>query len=319
MNRYILFLLSLKWGVVGLQVRYGSAPDAYPTEIDNKQEVSMKKAGLSSLHLVTLLMAVSLIIAILGPIGCSGAGDSSGGPGGKFNWVTSKGTVDGFVYDVQATKAPDARSIPEGYGPVAGILVTSESTTATATTDASGYFRLGDVRLDASANINFYKNGSRVLTVPVNSISPGVTYRVTTDGTDVVCLTSPTSASPSPSPSVSPSVSPSPTLSPTSGVAKIVFDSQPGDTTVGASIAPAVLVRLLDAKGNLVTTATDLVTISLQNNPSGATLSGTLAVKAVGGVATFNDLKLNKAGSGYTLRASLASGLSVTSNAFNVQ
>src|SRR5439155_6809374 len=50
----------------------------------------------------------------------------------------------------------------------------------------------------------------------------------------------------------------------------------------------------------------------------GSTLSGTTPVAAVGGVATFTDLSLNKTGTGYTLTAS-ASGFSpVTSSAFDI-
>ena len=45
------------------------------------------------------------------------------------------------------------------------------------------------------------------------------------------------------------------------------------------------------------------VTIALANNPGGSTLGGTLTVPAVNGVATFSGLTLNKAGTGYTLKA----------------
>src|SRR5256885_11253428 len=40
------------------------------------------------------------------------------------------------------------------------------------------------------------------------------------------------------------------------------------------------------------------------SNPGGATLSGTLLVAAVGGVASFGDLSLNRTAPGYTLTAS---------------
>src|SRR3989475_6197928 len=43
------------------------------------------------------------------------------------------------------------------------------------------------------------------------------------------------------------------------------------------------------------------ITVALGSNPGGATLSGTLLVAAVGGVASFGDLSLNRTAPGYTL------------------
>jgi streptogramin lyase len=45
------------------------------------------------------------------------------------------------------------------------------------------------------------------------------------------------------------------------------------------------------------------VTVSLAANPGGSTLSGTLTMSAVSGVATFSGLSLNKPANGYTLKA----------------
>src|SRR5256884_5097830 len=45
-------------------------------------------------------------------------------------------------------------------------------------------------------------------------------------------------------------------------------------------------------------------TTLFRSNPGGATLSGTLLVAAVGGVASFGDLSLNRTAPGYTLTAS---------------
>src|SRR5438876_12363193 len=49
---------------------------------------------------------------------------------------------------------------------------------------------------------------------------------------------------------------------------------------------------------------TGAVGVALGSNPGGATLSGTTPVGAVGGIATYLDLSVNKAGTGYTLTAS---------------
>lgn len=81
---------------------------------------------------------------------------------------------------------------------------------------------------------------------------------------------------------------------------------------------PPFTVEIRDVNGNVVTTATDTVTIALASNPGPATLSGTLSVAAVNGVATFNNVTLSKSGSGYTLTATTPTGLiPATSPAFN--
>ena len=105
----------------------------------------------------------------------------------------------------------------------------------------------------------------------------------------------------------------------TSSVAtKLAFTVQPGTAAAGAAIAPAVQVAIQDASGNTVTRTTTSVTVALGTNPSGASLSGTVMVAAVNGVATFSTLSVNDVGTGYTLTAS-ASGLSgATSASFNV-
>ena len=84
---------------------------------------------------------------------------------------------------------------------------------------------------------------------------------------------------------------------------KLVFSTQPSNTTAGASITPAVQVSVEDANNNVVTTNTSNVTIALGTNPGSGTLGGTLTAAAVNGVATFSNLSINKAGTGYTLTA----------------
>src|SRR5439155_346321 len=74
-------------------------------------------------------------------------------------------------------------------------------------------------------------------------------------------------------------------------------------------VPPAVQGAVQDACGNTVTTATDAVTVALGANPGAATLSGTLTVAAIQGIATFSNLRIDRPGSGYTLAAS-AGGLS---------
>jgi hypothetical protein len=100
--------------------------------------------------------------------------------------------------------------------------------------------------------------------------------------------------------------------------AKLAFTVQPGSVATGSSIAPAVTVSIEDANGNVVTTATNSVTIAIGTNPSAGTLAGTATVTAVNGVATFSGLSINNSGSGYTLTVSATGLTSATSTAFNV-
>ena len=100
--------------------------------------------------------------------------------------------------------------------------------------------------------------------------------------------------------------------------AKVVFTAQPTNTTAGAAVSPAVQVTVEDSQNNVVTTATNQITIAIGTNPSSGTLSGTAQVNAVAGVATFSNLSINSAGTGYTLAASATALTGATSNAFNV-
>ena len=99
---------------------------------------------------------------------------------------------------------------------------------------------------------------------------------------------------------------------------QLAFAVQPGNTTAGVSISPAATVKVFDRFGNLVTTDSSNVTIAISTNPGGGTLSGTLTMAASGGVATFNNLSIDKVGTGYTLTASDGSLSTTTSNAFNI-
>src|SRR5688500_588070 len=95
------------------------------------------------------------------------------------------------------------------------------------------------------------------------------------------------------------------------------FNDQPQNTEAGQTM-PEVTVDAIFLGGIRDVSFEGEVTIALGNNPGGGTLSGTLTVFANNGRAHFQDLSIDRAGSGYTLVAS-ASGLpSVTSDAFAI-
>ncbi|HEY6061681.1 MAG TPA: Ig-like domain-containing protein, partial [Gemmatimonadales bacterium] len=100
---------------------------------------------------------------------------------------------------------------------------------------------------------------------------------------------------------------------------KLGFFVQPSNAAGGATISPSVQVEIQDAGGNRVTTATNSVTLAIGTNPkSGSHLSGTLTRAAVAGVATFNNLSIDSAATGYTLSASSSGLTGATSSTFNI-
>src|SRR5262249_58514377 len=82
----------------------------------------------------------------------------------------------------------------------------------------------------------------------------------------------------------------------------LLFQQQPTDTPAGQTITSAVTVAVVDQFGNVVTSDnSDMVTLTIASNPSGGTLSGTLTVTVTGGIPTFRDLSIDRAGDGDTL------------------
>jgi hypothetical protein len=102
--------------------------------------------------------------------------------------------------------------------------------------------------------------------------------------------------------------------------AKLAFRLQPSAAVAGVAISPAVQVVVQDALGNTVTSGTTSVTLAFTSGTgtSGAVLGGTPTRAAVAGVASFADLTVDKAGTGYTLTATATSLTSATSAAFNI-
>jgi hypothetical protein len=99
----------------------------------------------------------------------------------------------------------------------------------------------------------------------------------------------------------------------------LLFLQQPSDSTAGQAISPPVKVEILDQFNNVLSNDySDMVTVAIGNNPGGGTLSGTLSVTVVGGVATFADLSIDMPGSGYTLAANGAGLPALTSAGFTI-
>jgi uncharacterized protein (TIGR03382 family) len=88
----------------------------------------------------------------------------------------------------------------------------------------------------------------------------------------------------------------------------MAFVTIPTTATAGVVITPAVVVHVLDSQGNTDLGFTGNITLAISNNPGGATLAGTVSVLVTAGVATYDNISLDKVGTGYTL-AAMASGV----------
>ncbi len=85
----------------------------------------------------------------------------------------------------------------------------------------------------------------------------------------------------------------------------LAFTTQPINTSAGVALVPVVTIE--DAFNNPVTGDDRNITLTIQNNPGGAALNGTVVLATVNGVATWTgaqNLDITVAASGYTLRAS---------------
>jgi hypothetical protein len=98
----------------------------------------------------------------------------------------------------------------------------------------------------------------------------------------------------------------------------LVFVKQPSNVRVNRPISPAVVVAVIDQWGNHCDDSTAEVALHLGSNPTGASLSGTITVAAVGGHATFVDVRLTKLGRNYTLTAHSSGLFGANSKSFNV-
>jgi hypothetical protein len=100
--------------------------------------------------------------------------------------------------------------------------------------------------------------------------------------------------------------------------AGLAFAASPGTTRAGQPLG-LVKVAIVDSTGTPVAGAdTILVTIAIKNNPGRGTLAGTDTAHARNGVATFSDLRIDQAGTAYTLTASGGSLPPGTSAPFDV-
>ena len=95
-----------------------------------------------------------------------------------------------------------------------------------------------------------------------------------------------------------------------------VTGQPPGSLIAGTSFS--VVVSAETSLGALMTGFNGSVTIALLSDPTDGVLLGTLTVQASGGVATFSNLELDHAASGYTIKATGTGLAATTTNSFDI-
>jgi fibronectin-binding autotransporter adhesin len=102
------------------------------------------------------------------------------------------------------------------------------------------------------------------------------------------------------------------------GPFRVAFVVGPTGADAGVPVTPAIEVAVQDGGGGTVSGATNTVTLSFGPGAGSAELLGTLTVDAVDGVATFSDIAIDRAATGYTLVATATGLVSDTSAAFAI-
>ena len=102
------------------------------------------------------------------------------------------------------------------------------------------------------------------------------------------------------------------------GADTLAFVVEPSNATARNIITPPIQVIVRDSLGNVDPSFTAAITITIGVNPVGGNLSGTTSVAPVNGVAQFGDLRIDKAGTGYALRATASGTTGASSTSFNI-
>jgi hypothetical protein len=105
------------------------------------------------------------------------------------------------------------------------------------------------------------------------------------------------------------------TSTPSHAPTKLAFLQQPSNASTQTAISPSISVALEDASGNVVSSATNPIQLSLSG---GAGLGGTLSVTPEDGIAIFSNLTVGAAGAAYTLSATSQGLISATSISFTI-
>ena len=240
-------------------------------------------------------------------------------PGTGYTLTATSGTLTqatSSAFNITPTPPPPATHLAFGVQPgttQVGVAITPAVTVAAL--DASGDTVRSFTGAVAIAIDNNPAGGTLSGNAPVNAVNGVATFaNLTIDKVGTGYTLKATSGTLTPATSNAFNI----TAAPPPPATHLAFGVQPSGAQVGATITPAVTVAALDASGNTVTSFTGAVSIAIDNNPVGGTLTGNAPVNAVNGVATFANLTIDKVGTGYTLKATSGTLTQATSNAFNI-
>jgi hypothetical protein len=219
--------------------------------------------------------------------------------------------------------APGSNAFSITLGPATQLLFTTQPSSA-ATAGIAFTQQPGVGIEDAGGNVVTTDSATSVslsLTTPNGAVLSGTNAQTAASGVATfnglsVNKTGSYTMTATSTPGLTPAVSTIVMIQP-GAATKLVFTTQPGTALSTAVITPAVRVAVEDSLNNVVTGDSSGVTVSLASNVTGGALSGTLSQAAGAGIATFNDLAIDKVGS-YTLGASDGALTSATSTSFSI-
>jgi hypothetical protein len=107
------------------------------------------------------------------------------------------------------------------------------------------------------------------------------------------------------------------TVNPAAATQAVILQT-PSTGTAGQALVPTLQIALKDQFGNVVTSNTSALTVSVVSGPAGFAGGSTTSVAAVNGVATFSNLIFNTAGT-FTVKVSDGSLTSVTSGNITIK
>ena len=232
---------------------------------------------------------------------------------GTLSNLAVTGSVGGSLpvvqYSTQAIISPSANPVYAGDPVTFTVNLTNTTTPSVVPT--------GSVTLKAVYSATYTQTVTKSLsngaaTFPLTLGLPAAAtmgnYQVTLTYNLDAAFSAPTGAN---NPSLTENV-----LSAASKPVKLVVGTVPKSVILGKGL-PTLKVTVLNPKGAAATTFTGPVTLAINTGPTGGTLTGTVTVNAVKGVATFPGLSLPTAGT-YTLVATTATLTSVATAAIIV-
>ncbi|MBI2796515.1 MAG: Ig-like domain-containing protein [Gemmatimonadetes bacterium] len=206
------------------------------------------------------------------------------------------GTVDGNPITsgtASVTFVPGAASPGQSTISVSTSTPTAGGTAVTITVQAKD--ALGNNRSTAGDNVAITRSGVGTIAAATGTTNSSGVYTTTISSTATGSSTIGATLNSAPITTGDRTV----TFAP-GAAAAVVVTTDPAGASSGSNFTTQPVVRIVDGNGNTVTSSTATVVASIASG-SGAVLGGTTSVAAVGGVATFSNLKLTGASGSFTI------------------